>query len=174
MAAMKHARQPLAKTEWKRSSLLRSIGWCVSWAFCSPRARRGGGVCCTAWWLRAEHAVECILYLDAHRLFFEALGCTGPRPRPTLRPHSLVSGFRRTRGSRRLFFKSARIRLRKASLIARVTHLIEALIYRALYVMHFMVRMARGLCFSHIVPCAPPAVALAADVPRALCFADSS
>lgn len=174
MAPMKHSRQPLAKDRIE-ALVASAVDWLVRLlgVLLSQRATRRRRLLHRLV-QRAERGVEGILYLDAHRHFFEALGCTGPRPRATARPHSIAPGFRRTRGRMRLFFKSARIRLRKASLIARVTHLIEALIYRALYVMHFMVRMARGLCFSHIVPCAPPAVALRADAPRALCFADSS
>jgi hypothetical protein len=116
---------------------------------------------------RLERRVECILFLKA------ALRL-GPAPRRLRRPGSLAPGFRRTRGSLRHLLKSARIRARSATPIARLARLLAALADGAAYIAHFMRRLARGLCFGGVVACVPPAAALGADPAYARAFADSS
>jgi hypothetical protein len=116
---------------------------------------------------RLERRVECILFLKA------ALRL-GPVPRRLRRPGSLAPGFRRTRGSLRHLLKSARVRAKNATPIARLARLLAALADSAAYVAHFMRRLARGLHFGAIVACAPPAAALSADPAHACAFADSS
>jgi hypothetical protein len=116
---------------------------------------------------RLERRVECILFLEA------ALRL-GPAPRRARRPGSLALGFRRTRGSLRHFLKSARIRARNATPIARLRRLLAALADGGAYVAHFMRRLARGLSFGGIVACAPPAIAHASDAPQPCAYADSS
>jgi hypothetical protein len=115
-----------------------------------------------------ERCVEAIIFLKAVRRF-------GPPPqRRPRRPRSTAPGFRRTRGGLHLFLKSARMRARNASLIERVARLLEALAHSGRYVAHYMKRLAAGLHFGGLIPCAPPVVALAADAPVALAYADSS
>jgi hypothetical protein len=83
-------------------------------------------------------------------------------------------GFRIAKGDNRLLWKSARIRLRSRSLIARVQHLLEALANPERYVAHYMKRLAHGLCFRRLTVCAPPAAALVSAPARAPAPADSS
>src|SRR5262245_23448554 len=110
---------------------------------------------------RLERAVEAIIFLKAVRLM-------GPPPRPCARPRSAPRGFRRTRGSFYHLLKSARIRARSASLTDRIGRLFEALAHSGRYVAHYMKRLAAGLHFGGIIPCAPPAAPLTADAPRAV------
>jgi hypothetical protein len=115
-----------------------------------------------------ERCVEAIIFLRAVRLF-------GPPPqRRPGRPRSAPPGFRRTRGGLHLFLKSARIRARNAGLIERVARLLDALAHSGRHVAHYMKRLAAGLHFGALIPCAPPAAALVADAPLAIAFADSS
>jgi hypothetical protein len=77
-------------------------------------------------------------------------------------------------GSRRLLWKCARIRARRADPLARVARLLEVLAFPERYIARFMRRLINGVSFFHIVACAPPAqacVSLARPGPR---FADSS
>ncbi len=107
-------------------------------------------------------------------IFLKAALRMGPPPR---RPHwtgSLARGFRHRRGSVRHFFKSARIRARSATPMARLGHLLAALADSEPYVGHYMRRLARGLRLGGFVACAPPAIVLGADAPRTCDFADSS
>jgi hypothetical protein len=114
-----------------------------------------------------ERAVECIIFLWA----VERLG---PRPRKRRRPRSVPPGFRRAMGSRRLFWKSARIRARGADALARVSRLLEVLARPAPYIARFLRRLLRGVAFSRLVPCAPPAHACASLARPDAAFADSS
>lgn len=114
-----------------------------------------------------ERAVECIVFLWAVQRF-------GPTPRGLRRPRSVPRGFRRVMGNRRLLLKCARIRARGANPLARVARLLEALAHPERYISRFIQRFMRGVSFFHLVPSAPPAVALSADAPRACAFADSS
>jgi hypothetical protein len=114
-----------------------------------------------------ERWVEYILFcMAAHRL--------GPRPRRICMRLSDRPGFRITCGDNRLLWKSARIRLRGANLIARVERLFEALANPDVYVARYMKRLARGLCFRRLTARAPAAVALASAEATAVAFADSS
>lgn len=115
-----------------------------------------------------ERRVECIVFLRA------ALRAGPPRRLPRLRRGALQPGFRRRRGSLRHLLKSARIRARNATPVARLFRLLAVLGDGEAYVAHFMRRLARGLYFGGVVACAPPAVALAVDAPRPRAFADSS
>ena len=56
----------------------------------------------------------------------------------------------------------------------RVARLIAALVDSEVYISHYTRRLARGLWFGGMVACAPPAILLAGDAPRARAFADSS
>ena len=117
----------------------------------------------------AERWVEHILFVMAgYRLGALAL----PR-RITMRLADRP-GFRLTTGDNRLLWKSARLRLRNASLIQRVARLIEVLANPERYVAHYMKRLARGLCFRRLVVCAPAAVAFASADASAVAYADSS
>lgn len=98
----------------------------------------------------------------------------GPPPRRPHHPGSLAPGFRATPGRVRHFLKSARIRARNATPMARLARLLAALADSEAYIAHYMARLARGLWLGGIVACAPPAVALRADAPRACAFCDSS
>ena len=117
----------------------------------------------------AERWIECVLFVAAA----QRLGAlTGPRRiamRLADRP-----GFRLTQGDNRLLWKSARIRLRNASLIARVGRLLEALANPARYIAHYAKRLANGLCFRRLIARAPAAIALPIAPPHAPAFADSS
>jgi hypothetical protein len=114
----------------------------------------------------AERWVEYIIFcMAAHRL--------GPR-KPRKWAIFRRPGFRVARGSNRLLWKSARIKLRNASLIARVIRLIEALTRPERYCAHYMRKLARGLCFRRLIPCAPPATLLISAETRDVAIADSS
>src|SRR5262245_12028869 len=70
-----------------------------------------------------------------------------------------VPGFRVVRGDNRLFFKSARIRLRGGDFAQRIQRLIDVLANPAPYIARFAKRLARGLTFRRLVATAPSAVA---------------
>lgn len=89
-------------------------------------------------------------------------------------PFAAPKGFRIARGDNRLLWKSARLRLRGASLSERVGRLLAALACPEPYVAHYMKRLARGLNFTRIVALAPLAARLGADAPQALLPADTS
>jgi hypothetical protein len=116
-----------------------------------------------------ERWVECVLFVMAA----QRLGAWG-RPRRINMRICERPGFRIAVGDNRLLWKSARIRLRNATLIARVERLFEALANPARYVAHYMKRLARGLCFRRLIACAPAAVALISAEAPAVAFADSS
>src|SRR5262245_15582316 len=114
-----------------------------------------------------ERAVECIIFL-------KAVARLGPSPRRRRHPRSVPPGFRRTMGSRRLFWKSARIRARGADAFTRIARLLEALANPEVYVGRFMRRFTSGVSFHHLVPCAPPDEACASLAFAETRFADSS
>ena len=117
----------------------------------------------------AERWVEHILFVMAgHRL--GAL----TRPRRINMRLAERPGFRLATGDNRLLWKSARLRLRNASLIARVERLLAALANPERYVAHYAKRLARGLCFRRLIACAPAAVAFTSADARAVAFADTS
>jgi hypothetical protein len=90
----------------------------------------------------AERWVEHILFVAAaHRL-----GSLRPRRRRINARVIARPGFRIARGDNRLLWKSARIRLRGASLTARVERLIDALANPEPYIARYIERLARGLC----------------------------
>ena len=114
----------------------------------------------------AERWVECVIFcMAAHRL--------GPR-RPRRWALYRRPGFRVVRGSNRLLWKSAGIKLRNATLIERVIRLLEALTRPERYCAHYMKKLARGLCFHHLVACAPPAVAVVSACAGDVAIADTS
>ncbi len=128
-----------------------------------------------------ERAVECIVFLwaversrlgEAEASLRQSL--VGPTPRRTRRPRSVPPGFRRTMGSRRLFWKCARIRARGADALTRVARLLEALAHPERYIARFMRRLANGVRFSQLVACAPPAHACVSLARPDARFADSS
>ena len=112
----------------------------------------------------AERWVEYVLFVAAG----QRLGVLAARRRPAQRIAERP-GFRIATGDNRLLWKSARIRLRNASLIDRVGRLLEALAHPARYITHYMKRLARGLCFRRLIAYAPAAVTIVAvsigDVP---------
>ena len=116
---------------------------------------------------RLERRVECILCLRAMLRLV-------PARRRLRRPASLAPGFRRRRGSFRHFLRSCGLRVRNATPIARLMRLLAALADGRAYVAHFVRRLVRGVQPGGIVACAPPAILLSADAPRACAFRDSS
>jgi hypothetical protein len=114
-----------------------------------------------------ERAVECIIFL-------KAVARLGPSPRRRRHPRSVPKGFRRTLGSRRLFWKSARIRARGADAFTRIARLLEALANPQPFIARFMRRFSTGVSFHHLVPCAPPGEALVSLAFADARFADSS
>jgi hypothetical protein len=171
MPRMKHALPPLTKdlTEAVAASAWHWLVRLLVVLF-SPRAerRRRRLVRLVQF---AERGVEHILFLMAGY----RLGSLDPRRRWRINARVIARpGFRIARGDNRLLWKSARIRLRGASLTARVERLIDALANPEPYIARYIERLARGLCFRRLVACAPAAAALAgADAP-APTFADSS
>ena len=117
----------------------------------------------------AERWVEYVLFCAAG----QRLGVLAARRR-TAQRIAERPGFRIATGDNRLLWKSARIRLRNASLIDRVGRLIEALANPARYITHYMKRLAAGLCFRCLIACAPAATALLSAESLAVAFADSS
>ena len=118
----------------------------------------------------AERWVEHILFVAAA----QRLGVVFGKRRRIVQRVDRRPGFRVARGSNRLLWKSARIKLRGRDLVARIARLLEALARPARYVAYFMQRLARGLCFRRLIACAPPATALASVASADTAFADSS
>jgi hypothetical protein len=119
-----------------------------------------------------EHGVEAMIFLRA----VARLGFLGGR-RPRAFPLSAPGGFRRARVNprRRLLFKRARIRLRRAGPYQRVLRLIAVLANPEPYVARFVARLRnRGLRRSAIMLVAPPAWALACGDPPAPMLCDDS
>ncbi len=167
MPSMKHALPPLTQ-ETVEAFAVSAVAWALRLVrlLFAPGAQRRWRLL-DSFVARLERRVECILFLRA----VLRLDAT---PRRSRRPRSLAPGFRRTRGSLRHFLKSARLRLRNATPVARLARLVAALADSAVYEAHFIGRLLRGLYFGGIVACAPPAFALGPDAPRLCAFADSS
>jgi hypothetical protein len=117
----------------------------------------------------AERWVEYVLFCAAG----QRLGVLAARRRATQRIAERP-GFRIATGDNRLLWKSARIRLRNASLIDRVGRLLDALANPARYIAHYAKRLAAGLCFRRLIAYAPAATALLSAEPPAAPYADSS
>jgi hypothetical protein len=117
----------------------------------------------------AERWVEYILFVAAG----QRLGVLAVRRRTTQRIAERP-GFRIATGDNRLLWKSARIRLRNASLIDRVARLLEALANPARYIAHYMKRLAAGLCFRRLIARAPAAVAFTSADAHRVAFTDTS
>jgi len=116
----------------------------------------------------AEGAVECILFLKAVALY-------GPPPQRRPHPRSAPPGFRRRTKNSRRFFKSAKIRARKAGPIARVIALLDALAHPEAAVGYFFKQICKGLRLSRLVAVAPPTLELAsALLPPSAAFCDTS
>ena len=115
---------------------------------------------------RCERCVEGLCFLMAFRRSCKKL----QRPRIA----SVRKGFRIVRSNGRLFFKSARIRARRATLSERILRLMEVLADPERYVAHFLKRILRGLRPTHLVSCAPPAFALASTLQQQPSPADTS
>jgi hypothetical protein len=148
------------------ASALRLLGWLLSRIMVF--SWRGRGACLKRVLSRVELAVECTLFLKAVARF-------GPPPQRKRHPRSTPPGFRRSAPSGAYFFKSARIRVRKASALDRVTALIEALANPERAVRYFFKRICKGLRLSRLVAVAPPADALVGHVDlAATAFADTS
>ncbi|MGQ0532367.1 MAG: hypothetical protein ACT4OF_06710, partial [Caulobacteraceae bacterium] len=116
-------------------------------------------------WL--ERWVECTIFLMAVRRFGYL-----PRRRKR-RPANTPGGFRRVRGSRRLFYKSARIRA-KGCARTRISRLLDVLADPARYIDRFFKRLCRGLRLTRLVAVAPPAALLASALAAPPAIADSS
>jgi hypothetical protein len=101
----------------------------------------------------------------------------GQRCRPARGKRRLifaVPGFRLTRGGKRLFYKSAGVRLRNASLLDRVNRLFAALADPERYIARIVRRLARGIHSRRLVASAPAAVAFTSAAAQAVAFSDSS
>ena len=167
---MKHAHSPLTQDliQALAASALAWLGRLLS-VLLSPRAanhrRRLNRLVQTG-----ERWVEEVLFIMAgFRLKVLA--------RRRRRIHSHVwdrPGFRVSRGGHALLLKSARIRLRGASLAQRVERLFAVLANPERAIAHYMARLARGLCMRRLVAAAPAAAALSEDAPLPTAFADSS
>jgi hypothetical protein len=98
-------------------------------------------------------------------------------PAPTRRGYPLKArpGFRRQRGRKRLFLKSARIRARSgASLCERVARLLAALTHSERYILRFLKRLAHGLHGFRPLAVRPPAVACTTLAAPRAAICDSS
>jgi hypothetical protein len=115
----------------------------------------------------AERNVECLLFLKAVALH-------PPPPRKRITPRAAPRGFRRITGRGRLFFRSARIRAKKADALQRLLALIDALIDPARAVRHFQRKLGNGLSFTHIVATAPPSETLAVGAIQCVNAPDTS
>ncbi|MCL4713271.1 MAG: hypothetical protein KJZ75_08120 [Hyphomonadaceae bacterium] len=105
-------------------------------------------------------------------IFLLALNRVRPRPRRTR--VRAGPGFRRVEADMRLMVKGARIRLRNASLRARVLRLIDVLMNPEPYIARFAARLRRGLTRFRLIAAAPAAVALVSAPALAPAAADSS
>jgi len=112
-----------------------------------------------------EREVECIAFLTAVNRAGRDRRSYAKRA-----PH----GFRRVRGTMRLFFKGAGVRLRGASLRARVLRLIEVLRDLEPYIARFVAKLRQGLRLFHLIATAPAAVAVLSAPTPAIAAADSS
>ncbi len=155
-----------ARAEAYSASLLRVLAWLLTLIL--RLAPIGRSARLRDWLSRAERTAESVLFLKAAALH-------GPPPRRKLHPRSAAPGFRRVEARRlRLFFRGAGVRARKASPLARVIALIEALANPQRAVVYFLKQIARGLHFGRLIPLAPPAYALAAGAPATADGPDTS
>jgi hypothetical protein len=146
--------QPLitaVRVEAFTASALRLLGWLF--ALIVRLAATGRSARLREILSRAERGVESILFLKAVALY-------GPLPpRRKRHPRSTQQGFRRIENSRlRLFYRNAKIRARKATVLKRVIALIDALTRPERAVAYFFKRICKGLRLARIVPNAPPAM----------------
>ncbi|MGQ0533116.1 MAG: hypothetical protein ACT4OF_10580 [Caulobacteraceae bacterium] len=155
---MKQAHPPLTQTRVEAyvASALRLLGWLL--AFILRAGASGRSVRLKHALSRAEHCVECILFLQAVVRY-------GPPPGRRNRPRSTPHGFHRRAVScrRPLFFKRANIRAHKASPLNRVLAMLDALARPERAIAYFFKRICNGLCQSRLIAVAPPADALARD-----------
>jgi hypothetical protein len=169
MPRMKHAHPPLTKDRIEAFAASAAL-WCL-WligviarlAACSRSRRLAREV------ERLERGVEATFFLAAlHRY--------GPPPRGRHIPRATPRGFRRTAvaSRRRLFFRNAQVRARKAGIAARVSALLAALANPEPHIGYFYKRLLRGLRSARLLPTAPPATALTIDAPRAAAITDTS
>jgi hypothetical protein len=157
-----------ARVEAYFASALRLLGWLLVAILRLAPAGRSARL--RAVLSRAERAVECILFLKAVARY-------GPPPQRRRHPRFAASGFRRMERRRlRLFFRGAGVRARKASPLARVIALMEALARPERAVAYFFRNICKGLRLARIAPVAPPACTLAGATPTAstLAFPDTS
>ncbi|MFT3729082.1 MAG: hypothetical protein QM759_14760 [Terricaulis sp.] len=137
-----------ARVEAIAASALCLLGWLLGAIL---RLNPAGRSARLAHWLeRAERGVE-------HILFLKALARYGPPPQRRRHPRSAPPGFRRVGRSTNGFFRSARIRARKANAFMRVLALIDALARPERAVAYFLKQICKGLRLSALVAIAPPA-----------------
>lgn len=145
--------QPLitdARVEAFTASALRVLGWLF--ALIVRMAATGRGARLKRMLSRAERCVESTLFLKAVALY-------GPPPRRKFHPRGAHPGFRRMeRRRRRLFYRGAKVRARKADPLTRVAALFDALTRPQRAVAYFFKRICNGLTLGRIVPVAPPAM----------------
>lgn len=111
----------------------------------------------------------------AERLVFVLAARRLYRPsRKVLRHASVQRGFRHKRVSRRLLFKSARIRAKGADLWVRIQRVRDVLTDPERYVIAFMRKLRRGLRRFRIVLTAPASDALGPTRAQASAYANSS
>jgi hypothetical protein len=116
---------------------------------------------------RAERWIERLLFVAAvSRVLAPSKRIHRPRSTPT--------GFRRTEGSTRLLYKSARIRLRNATLAERLAHIAAILEAPERIIAHFIKRLGKLLTRSRLVATTPATDALRARALDAVAFVDSS
>lgn len=145
----------IASVEAYAASALRMLGWLLNVIL--RLNLQGRSVRLAHMLSRAEHAVECILFLKAVTLY-------GPPPRRSRHQRSTPPGFRRAKSNHRLFFKGAAIRAGKAAgALSRVIYLIDAIARPERAVAHFLKQLRQGLTLSRIVPSAPPPQGEASD-----------
>ena len=118
---------------------------------------------------RLEREVEATFFLMALHRF-------GPTPRRRPIPRTAPLGFRRTsaRPRKRLFFRNAGVRARKASLCERIARIFAALANPEPHVAYFFKRLLDGVHGPGLVPATPPASALVVGAPQAAIITDSS
>jgi hypothetical protein len=156
-----------ARVEAFTASALRLVGWLFALIVRMTATGRGA---------RLRHILSCAERAVEQILFLKAVALYGPPPSRRIHPRGARPGFRRIqRRRRRLSFRSAGIRARKAHALTRVIALIDALTRPARAVAYFMKRLCNGLRPACIIPIAPPA-ARRRDVctAPATAFADTS
>ena len=167
MPRMKHALPPLT-TDLLEAFTASAVSWLVRLlgVVLDPSAERRRR--------RLLRFVRSIERCVEHIIFLKAVHAFGPPPQARTAPRSTPPGFRRSNGDLRLFWKCARIRAdRRASFADRLARLLHALARPTRYVARFTARLCKGLR-THLIPCAPPAVALSADAPACISYDDTS